>query len=69
MPMGPGKYDDLTTYVREKTDARAVIVLVLDGNKGSGFSIQVTGGEILTLPILLRHMADEIERRTTPTRQ
>lgn len=38
--IGPGKYDNICTIVREKTDALTAIVIILDGNKGSGFSIQ-----------------------------
>lgn len=66
MPAGKGKYDDLTTYVREQSEARAVIVMVIDGIHGSGFSIQTEVGGILNLPHLLRHMADEIEVATPP---
>lgn len=40
MPIGPGMYDTLCTVVREQAEARAAIVIVLNGNKGSGFSIQ-----------------------------
>lgn len=42
MPTGPGKYDPICTHVREQTEARAAIVIVLDGNKGTGFSVQAT---------------------------
>ena len=61
MPVGPGKYDDITTHVREETNAQAVAVIVVNGNKGSGFSIQLEDGLALNLPRLLRIMADEIE--------
>jgi hypothetical protein len=40
MPIGPGKYDHLCTYVREATQASTAIVIVIGGNNGSGFSIQ-----------------------------
>ncbi len=43
MAYGPGKYDDLATYVREKAEAKGVLILVLDGNRGSGFSAQGVG--------------------------
>jgi hypothetical protein len=61
MPIGPGKYDDLATYVREQTQGRAVVVIVVNGNKGSGFSAQTEVGAVLHLPKLLRVIADEIE--------
>ena len=62
MALGPGKYDDLATWVREQAEARGVIVLVLDGKLGSGFSVQATLDVTVRLPALLRHMADDIER-------
>ena len=40
MPIGPGKYDQLCTHVREIANARAAIIIVLDGEAGSGFSVQ-----------------------------
>jgi hypothetical protein len=63
MPVGPGKYDDLTTHVRETTNAQAVVLIIVDGNRGNGFSVQSTqrfvdGGVLVKL---LRDMADEIE--------
>lgn len=65
MAEGPGKYDDLVTLVREKTGAAGVLLIVLDGNKGSGFSVHLaTHSEIdsmLQTVRLLRHMADQIE--------
>jgi hypothetical protein len=61
MAVGPGKYDDLCTLVREKADADGVVVLVFDGNKGSGFSIQGPISLTATLARLLRSMADQID--------
>jgi hypothetical protein len=61
MAIGPGKYDDLATDVREKTHAQGVIVLVIDGAKGSGFSAQLTMELTLRLPSILRDIAREIE--------
>ena len=62
MALGPGKYDDLATWVREQAEARGVIVLVLDGKLGSGYSVQATLDVTVRLPALLRHMADDNER-------
>ncbi len=67
MAQGPGKYDDLTTYVREKSGAEAVVVIVLGGKKGHGFSVQACGqgaaAEIhATLSARLRAIADEIDK-------
>jgi hypothetical protein len=64
MAVGPGKYDDLATYVRKQSQAQGVVVIVVGGNKGSGFSVQLTPGVLLPLPTLLRTIADDIERDT-----
>lgn len=61
MPLGPGKYDAAATAAREATAARGVILIIIDGNKGSGFSVQAEFGVHAKLPQLLRHLADEIE--------
>lgn len=60
---GPGKYDDLCTYVREKSQARAAAVLVFGGNKGGGFSIQGDLLTIFTLPEMLEDMARSIRKQ------
>jgi hypothetical protein len=63
MALGPGKYDDLATIVRERTAAQGVIVIVLGGSRGSGFSVQVEGADISAkLPAMLRNVADGIEQ-------
>lgn len=63
MADGPGKYDDLATYCRQKTNAQATLVLVLGGDKGSGFSVQmVECAEMAIVPELLRDMAAQIAR-------
>ena len=63
MPYGPGKYDDVCTVVRETTNATGAIVIVLNGNQGSGFSCQILSQKISepALVKLLRHVADEID--------
>jgi hypothetical protein len=38
--IGPGKYDDACTVVREMTGATCTVVVVIGGSKGSGFSVQ-----------------------------
>lgn len=61
MAEGPGIYDDLCTYVREKSEAAAVILIVLDGNKGSGFSAQSYLEETTEyLPALLERIARDM---------
>lgn len=70
MAAGPGKYDAEATAARESAKAGAVVLIVLDGDRGSGFSVQVLSPGVLErLPGLLRHMAADIEadvQRATP---
>lgn len=65
MALGPGKYDDLATHVRKRAKARAVIVIIMGGDQGSGFSVQTEAGLVLPLPALLRKLADDIEQDTS----
>lgn len=46
----PGKYDDLCTMVREATQAEGVVLMIVRGNRGSGFSVQATPDVIHSLP-------------------
>jgi hypothetical protein len=61
--IGAGKYDDITTLVRNVTHAQAAIVIILGGDKGSGFSVQTLDGAgvIDKLPEILRDVAMRIE--------
>lgn len=65
MAIGDGDYDDLTTYVREHAEAEAVVVIVLGGQHGSGFSVQAPAEHIEQLktriPDILRALAEHIE--------
>jgi len=66
MPVGPGKYDDLATLVRKTVHAKLAGVLVIDGDKGSGYSMHFDAPspdlEILEMiPKLMRKMADALE--------
>lgn len=61
MPMGPGKYDDLCTYVRLAAKADSAIVMVFRGEHGDGFSVQATGDVVVRLPKILRDTAQMIE--------
>jgi len=47
---------------RELTDAQTVLLIVLKGSRGSGFSMQSTAGSDSTaIPGLLREVARQIE--------
>jgi hypothetical protein len=61
MALGPGKYDDVCTEVRKKTQAEGVIVIVLNGTKGSGFSAQLPLLTQFEIARLLRRTADQID--------
>ena len=63
MPLGPGKYDDLATLCREQVKAQGVAVIVIGGDRGHGFAMQVYDADLARrLPDMLRRMADEIEQ-------
>jgi hypothetical protein len=66
MALGPGKYDDLATEARIGAGARGVVVIVIDGDRGSGFSVQADEPLSDALPRLLRNLADQIEADLEP---
>lgn len=61
MPWGPGKYDELATHVQEQTGARGVLLAVIGGKLGEGFSVQASADVLVALPAILRTIADQIE--------
>lgn len=67
MADGPGKYNDACTVAMAMTDAQAVVLIVLNGKDGHGFSVvehevQTHGKRTAAqLPSILRSVADEIE--------
>lgn len=58
--IGPGKYDAWCTRVREATNARGVILIVVDGEEGQGFSCQADLQTTLRLPDALEAVARHI---------
>lgn len=60
MAEGAGKYDDLASEVREKAEARGVLVAVIHGTKGSGFSVQCDRKALQILPNILEDIAQQI---------
>jgi hypothetical protein len=60
MTAGPGKYDEVTTKVRAETEADGVILVVLGGNKGNGFSVQASAEVLLDLPGMPHSIADQV---------
>lgn len=68
MPVGPGKYDDVATRVRELTGAEAVALIVVGGVKGTGFSCHIIArageGAVLARAManVFRDAAQDLER-------
>lgn len=69
MPIGPGKYDDLATLVHSRTKAIGVVLMVVGGTKGGGFSVQGPLDMVAALPGMLRNLARDIERDLCNMRQ
>jgi hypothetical protein len=65
MAMGPGKYDATCTQVRKELQADGVLLIVLGGKEGPGFSAQLSALDTLRIPQLLRMVADQIEQGGT----
>ncbi len=62
MAVGEGKYDKSLTLALEFSYAQEGILIVFDGNKGMGFSVQATEENIAKIPDVLEHMAKEIRK-------
>lgn len=65
MAIGPGKYDDACSRVREEVglsegDGGGVVLIVIGGHRGSGFSCQADLATTLALPDILENMAKQI---------
>jgi hypothetical protein len=60
--IGPGKYDDVCSEIRERLQATGVIIIVFAGSQGSGFSCQAPPDLTLHLPAILETIAAEIRR-------
>ena len=64
MALGPGKYDDLCSYVATQVGITetggGVILIVTGGNKGPGFSVQADLATTLALPDILEITAKMI---------
>lgn len=61
MPLGPGKYDEEVTKLRDQVQAKGILLIVLGGARGTGFSAQLSVADMLLIPDMLRSMADQIE--------
>ena len=62
-----GNYDDYAARVQAETNAEGVLLIVLGGNKGTGFSVVATERVVAAIPRIIRDTADMIEK-TRPER-
>lgn len=67
--VGPGKYGVETEALMKKLGAKAVVLIVIEGDKGNGTAMsqewEVAGQPDVIerkLPPVLRHIADSIEK-------
>lgn len=67
MPEGPGKYDSACTMARMLTNGQAVVLVVLNGVRGSGFSVQASEPvPPAVLADLLESVVGELRKLTEP---
>ena len=59
--IGPGKYDDVCTEIRERFHAKGVILIIDGGDRGHGFSAQLDIAKTFLIPKALRKIADDME--------
>jgi hypothetical protein len=67
--IGPGKYDDLVTQLREGLRAKAILLVVIQGNKGNGVSQQIAAGtkeEAQKIAIVLADVLGDIAHGLRP---
>jgi hypothetical protein len=62
MAVGEGKYDFALTLALGNAEAEQGVLLVLDGNKGAGFSVQASMSAMSGLPDALENIAKEIRK-------
>jgi len=60
-----GKYDDYANNVKLLTKAAGgVVLLVIDGIRGTGMSINLTDDNVRALPEILRDLAAHLDKLT-----
>jgi len=63
MALGAGKYDGLCTMVREQAKAEGAIVVIINGEHGQGFSVQVSDLSVMpTVADALEQVAATIRK-------
>jgi len=58
MTYDAGNYDDIAALVRHKTQARAVMVVVIDGKRGGGMAVCARGGGAMSEADKMQMMLD-----------
>ena len=59
---GAGIYDEEATAIRERLHAQGIILAVVNGDLGSGFSVQLRPELRARMPGLLRRIAEQMEK-------
>jgi hypothetical protein len=62
MPIGPGKYDDICSKIRQEVNAKGVVLLILGGDKGDGFSCQAEKHLLECLRLCLEQSAEAMKQ-------
>ena len=62
MPLGAGQYDAEACAAFEACRAEGVALMVFNGNRGNGFSVEASMRILAAMPGVLRSMADQIEK-------
>lgn len=60
--LGPGKYGPEAEQAYKATGADGVLLIVIGGPRGSGFSVQASEGICRVIPEILRDVADSISK-------
>ncbi len=58
---GAGKYDEACTSARAATKADGTILIVIGGEHGNGFSVQMPPQLVKDIPAMLRDVANQVE--------
>lgn len=67
---GPGKYDGACSIAREMTEAGLVLLIVVGGRSGDGFSVQsVAPVDTTKLAALLEDTAKQLRNLPPPERK
>ena len=59
--IGAGKYADLTRLIRKRAKAKGVMVIIVGGYAGHGFSLEMDHQDTKRAPEMLRDVARQIE--------